>query len=69
MVTADPHNRAMNLRTFLLIDSVLLDIAAVVALIAGAAAPIAIALFALAAVTFVAFAVTGTKARRVGVPV
>ena len=68
MVTADPHNRPMNLRTFLLIDSVLLDIAAVVALIAGAA-PIAIALFAIAAVTFIAFTVTGSKARRVGVPV
>lgn len=56
----------MNLRTFLLADSVLLDIAAVVAFFAGQAL-LGGVLVAVAAVVFVAFLALGVRERRPGV--
>jgi hypothetical protein len=50
----------MNMRKLLLADSVLLDIAAVVALVTGEAA-VAVALFAVAAVVFIAFLALGSR--------
>ena len=53
----------MNLRTFLLTDSVLLDIAAVVAFVAGHAV-LGGVLLAVAAVMFVAFLALGVRERQ-----
>jgi hypothetical protein len=47
-----PHDAAMNLKTFLIVDSVLLDIAGAVALAEGATA-LALAVLAVAVITFV----------------
>ena len=53
-----PHTAVMNLHTFLLIDSVLLDVAGVVALLEGEIA-LGVALFVVAALAFI-----GSLARR-----
>lgn len=56
---------AMNLRTFLLVDSLLLDIAAIAAVIAGEGA-LGGALFAAAAVVFIVWLALGARGRQAG---
>ena len=55
-----PHTGVMNLRRFVLIDSLALDVAGVVALLTGATT-LGVVLLALAAVTFLAWLAMGRR--------